>query len=123
MTLKNQGVSCLIDQAQVIKYGESAVISIPVNDSDGSPIDLTGYGIQFQVRSGFTSPVAISLDDTSTYITVSEGLIEVYLPTTLTNLAVGEYVMGCRINNNAATNPTVVDVYTGSLTIKYGPVQ
>ena len=80
MTLINQGVSCLIDQTQVIKYGESAIISIPLNDGDGQPITPSGYGINFQVRSGYTSPVVISLDETSPYITSAEGLIEVYLP-------------------------------------------
>ena len=123
MTLINQGVSCLIDQTQVIKYGESAIISIPLNDGDGEPITPSGYGINFQVRSTYTGPVVISLDETSPYITSAEGLIEVYLPSTMTQITVNDYVMGCRINDNAVTKPTVVDVFTGTLSIKYGPVQ
>lgn len=123
MTLINQGVSCLIDQTQVVKYGESAIVSIPLNDGNGQPITPSGYGINFQVRSGYTSPVVISLDETSPYITSAEGLIEVYLPSSMTQIAVNDYVMGCRINDNAVTNPVIVDVYTGTLSIKYGPVQ
>lgn len=122
-TLINQGVSCLIDQSQTVKYGETAVISIPLLDSTAQPITPSGYGINFQVRAGYTSPTVIALDETSPYITTAEGLIEIYLPKTMTEISVGDYNMGCRINDNAVTNPTIVDVYTGTLSIKYGPVQ
>lgn len=122
MTLINQGVSCLINQSQSINYGETAVIRVPLLDGDSQPITPSGYAIDFQVRAGYTSSPVIALDETSPYITTSEGLIEIYLNSSATQLNIGDYIMGCRINDND-TQPTIVDVYAGNLTIKHGPVQ
>lgn len=78
----------------VIDQGADWYLQITWNDSNGDPIDLTGFSAEMQMRSLPTSAIAeMTLSTTNGGITLdaANGIIELHATATQTNVSAGNY--------------------------------
>ena len=96
----------------VIDQGSDYEVTINVKDANSSPIDLTGYTGQAQMRKHFSSSTKYDFDVT---ITAQTGEVTLSMAAANTaNIAHGRYVYDCFITSN---NNVVSRVVEGIVTI------
>lgn len=91
----------------VIDQGATYSTTIDVTDDNGTPIDLTGYSAEAQIRKHYTSVNAIEFDINVGGLT---GIITISLSANATaNLAAGRYVYDCELTSDEGVVSRIVE--------------
>lgn len=100
----------------VLYKGDYFAISVTLKDSEGSPLDLTGYTAKCSIRSSLGASESF---DAVCLITALEGKIDIQLPSGVTSeIAAGSYVWDFQVTNPDNNNRTY---FAGDVTV-YGEV-
>ena len=92
-----------------VYQGDAKSLSLNFANDDGSPMNVSGYGVFFSASQTFVPPPAVYVGTTGTDAAAVTGLVILGLSSSDTSICVGDYSAFFRLvdlSGNASTFPT-----------------
>jgi len=100
-----------------VDQGSTFGAEIDVTDSNGDPLDLTGYTVEGQLRKTYTSTTSTSF--VSSVFSTALGIVKIALSATTTNgLKAGRYVYDVEITKTSTGE--ITRIIEGQLEVRPG---